>query len=45
MTFSHLKYIAIKIRTCSGIQTPGVEKDWSKSEPQTIMTFKDSKQM
>jgi len=28
--------------TCSGIQTPGVQKDSSKSEPHSSMTLRDS---
>lgn len=35
-------YIAFYINTCSGIQNPGMEKDWRRSEPQTTMTLRDS---
>lgn len=36
------RYIAFYINTCSGIQNPGMEKDWRRSEPQTTMTLRDS---
>lgn len=30
-----------QVNTCSGIQNPGMLKDWIKSEPHTRMTLRD----
>jgi hypothetical protein len=32
----------LRVYTWSGIQTPGMPKEWSRSEPQTSITLRDS---